>query len=267
MKKTNWLVIMLGCAFIGISTLPFFLAGANAIFTSFVFGDFLTYYGAVLSAIGTIALGFIAVYQNKKLTTLQEQVQSTTRSCNIYLTTPKAVSDLDSLKVLKNSNAQKNSKAQTNSNAQTNSDQSKASEPRYLALDLENFSDPFLKSIEITFPVGSDTPSTTTHHSFITLVKQRKKNYLLELPEDINKDGLVGIKFTSCYDVVTCGDFRIERFYPKTNTNPCDSRPDHSDRAPDTSGKEDKSNSKIYFKPLHYNFYGTTSPTKPSTPS
>ncbi len=246
MKKTTyWLVIILGCAFAVLSTLPFFLAGTSAIFATVLLDGFLSYYGAILSALGTLALGFIAVYQNKKLTDLQEQVQSTTRSCNIYLTSPKDVSDWRTLKVL------------------TNSLQSVTKNKDYLVISLENFSDAFLKSIEITFPlkkssIHSDT--TAKHHSFITLVNRRTKYYSLQLPNNLQENGYTTIKFTSCYDVATYGDFRIQEFDFINLNDPCDLLPDYDERNPDVMINLNKYFT--YYRPKHFNFYGTALPPK-----
>ncbi|MFI3169436.1 MAG: hypothetical protein R3Y06_05805 [Faecalibacterium sp.] len=249
MKKTTYsLVIILGGAFIVLSALPFFLAGTSAIFAAALLEGFLSYYGAILSALGTIALGFIAVYQNKKLTRLQEQVQSTTQSCNIYLTTPKNNLDLDNIKELKNNN------------------KTDAASDLYLVLSLENFSDAFLKSIEITFPTQRADTSSICYHvhtSFITLVKGRKKYYSLNLPAALKINGRFAIKFTSCYDVVTYGDFQIDLLALLDPSDPCEIDANYDPYDPNTI--IDLDNTQLYYKPKHFNFYGTAAPTEQNT--
>ncbi len=251
MKKTTYsLVIILSCAFVVLSALPFFLAGTSAIFAAVLFEGFLSYYGAILSALGTLALGFIAVYQNKKLTRLQEQVQSTTQSCNIYLTTPKTNLDLDNIKELKNNQA---------ANAASNN---------YLVLSLENFSDAFLKSIEITFPTHQSAASPASYHlhtSYITLVKGRKKYYSLNLPTALKTDGRFAIKFTSCYGISTYGDFQIDAFDLFDPSDPYELAPDYDTCDPNTI--IDLDNTPLYYRPKHFNFYGTAAPTEQTAPN
>lgn len=189
-KPYAWTTIVLA---ISLLLIPFliwlaYFVGDNyfcVIITSLTVGDALGFYGTLLSFIGTLALGVIAVWQNIRLHKLEESTSTRSCSCNIYI------------KKYKDTYFSPNRLSHDGQTPYENSN-------LRLSFQIKNCSEAFLREIEFDF-------NGSLFHSNLTLTENEEKSFSLFLPVGYdmtqNKHKVI---FTSCYDVKTYGDIEIQ---------------------------------------------------------
>lgn len=148
-----------------------------------IFDTYITW----LAAFAPFVLGVVAISQSEQLQKLEKRNADRNDSSNIYIEDYIDNKLVAKCKVLTNDLGGKYE-----------------SDRRYIYIEIENFSDAFLKEIEIKF-------GTIKFHSYITLAKGIKKQYKIYLPKRyvIDEHNKCDIVFTSCYDVETYADFVI----------------------------------------------------------
>lgn len=206
-EKMLWLLLALPIAFLPLIyrlTPDSFYIG-----TVFQWSKVIDYYIELLSAVGAVFLGVIAISQTQRLQNLEERADYRANSCNIMM----------------NSNHDKNKWVLSN---EMKYDTSK----KYIDVCFQNYSDAFLKSVDIDF-------GEYHFRSHITLANGESKVFKIYLPKDDNayKNRVCTIMFTSCYNEKTYADFEV------TEDN--------------SKNKKQNDNRKII---KHYHFYGTEQP-------
>lgn len=155
--------------------------------------DALSNYYTLLSALGTISLGLIAVAQNNRLHSLEESVNQKECSCNIFIS--KCSKTSSKYPVLSNDGADQ-------------FDESNVT----LDLNIQNFSEAFLSEVLIKFGDNS-------FHTNISLAQGMSKDYKLHLPVNCYDNEKCDVEFVSCYGVRTYADFQLSIIglfaYPK----------------------------------------------------
>lgn len=146
--------------------------------------DALSNYYTLLSALGTISLGLIAVAQNNRLHSLEESVNQKECSCNIFIS--RCAKSSPAFPLL----------------SHDGKDQFEKSDVA-LELNIQNFSEAFLSEIMIKFGENS-------FHTNISLAQGMSKDYRIILPVNGCKNNVkCDVEFISCYGVKTYGDFQL----------------------------------------------------------
>ncbi len=165
-------------------------------------------FATLLSGIGTLLLGVVSWGQNENVHEIEKKANVRADSCNIYIEN----NDYSADNYLSNEYSLFGYKE---------------SEEEHISLKFINYSEAFLKAIEISF-------GEYKFYSSITIAKGKDKVFNIYLPEDSNSyaNQICKITFISCYNEKTYGDFKII----------CD--------------EEDYQPRDI----VHYHFYGTEQP-------
>lgn len=173
----------------------------NSFYESGIFqwSKVIEYYIELLSAVGSVFLGLIAILQTQKLQKLEENADNRANSCNIYIENGK-INPTDEFFGADNTTILKYS-----------GDGKYVSSFDYIAIYIENYSDAFLKEIDIFF-------DKICFHTNLTIVKDKKEIYLIRIPKSLKAETECDCKlvFTSCYNVKTYGSFKI---IPLVETN------------------------------------------------
>lgn len=173
----------------------------NSFYESGIFqwSKVIEYYIELLSAVGSVFLGLIAILQTQKLQKLEENADNRANSCNIYIENGK-INPTDEFFGADNTTILKYS-----------GDGKYESSFDYIAIYIENYSDAFLKEIDIFF-------DKICFHTNLTIVKDKKEIYLIRIPKSLKTETECDCKlvFTSCYNVKTYGSFKI---IPLVETN------------------------------------------------
>lgn len=173
----------------------------NSFYESGIFqwSKVIEYYIELLSAVGSVFLGLIAILQTQKLQKLEENADNRANSCNIYIENGK-INPTDEFFGADNTTILKYS-----------GDGKYESSFDYIAIYIENYSDAFLKEIDIFF-------DKICFHTNLTIVKDKKEIYLIRIPKSLKPETECDCKlvFTSCYNVKTYGSFKI---IPLVETN------------------------------------------------
>ena len=174
---------------------------SNSFYESGIFqwSKVIEYYIELLSAVGSVFLGLIAILQTQKLQKLEENADNRANSCNIYIENGK-INPTDEFFGADNTTILKYS-----------GDGKYESSFDYIAIYIENYSDAFLKEIDIFF-------DKIRFHTNLTIVKDKKEIYLIRIPKSLKPETECDCKlvFTSCYNVKTYGSFKI---IPLVETN------------------------------------------------
>ena len=173
----------------------------NSFYESGIFqwSKVIEYYIELLSAVGSVFLGLIAILQTQKLQKLEENADNRANSCNIYIENGK-INPTDEFFGADNTTILKYS-----------GDGKYESSFDYIAIYIENYSDAFLKEIDIFF-------DKIRFHTNLTIVKDKKEIYMIRIPKSLKPETECDCKlvFTSCYNVKTYGSFKI---IPLVETN------------------------------------------------
>ena len=146
--------------------------------------DALSNYYTLLSALGTISLGLIAVAQNNRLHSLEESVNQKECSSNIFISGCAKMSP--ALPLLSHDGKDQYEKSNVT-----------------LFLNIKNYSNAFLSEITIKF-------GENLFHSNISLAKEMAKDYRIILPINCCENNeKCDVEFISCYGVKTYGDFQL----------------------------------------------------------
>ena len=158
----------------------------------FQYEKMIEYYIDLLSVLGSIFLGLIAILQAQRLQRLEESADSRANSCNIYIENGK-INPTDEFFGADNTTILKYS-----------GDGKYESSFDYIAIYIENYSDAFLKEIDIFF-------DKICFHTNLTIVKDKKDIYLIRVPKSLKAETECDCRlvFTSCYNVKTYGSFKI----------------------------------------------------------
>lgn len=167
-------------------------------------------YANLLSGVGTILLGLVAWLQNEKIQEIERKSNIKLNSCNIMI----------------RANYEENKWVLSNQKQYSRSQ-------KYIDICFQNYSDAFLKSVDIYF-------GKCHFSSYITLANGESKIFKIYLPEDeceyTNK--VCNVVFTSCYNEKTYADFEVAVDSSKS-------------KAENTY----KNDNRMIIK--HYHFYGT----------
>lgn len=145
--------------------------------------DALSNYYTLLSALGTISLGLIAVAQNNRLHSLEESVNQKDCSCNVLISKGLNISSKD---------------PELSNDGENQFEKSNVT----LELNIENFGNAFLSEISIKFGENS-------FHTNISLAQGMAKNYRIILPANCYDNEKCDVEFISCYGVKTYADFQL----------------------------------------------------------
>ena len=147
--------------------------------------DALGFYGTILSVIGTVYLGYVAIKQNDRIMQIEERIYN--RDCN---------SD-----IIINNAEKIDGKHITLSNEEI----VKYEIDVYLSLELTNYGNAILNEIKLDFGQG------LTFTSHIVLPKDCTKYVFIGVPKQINNGSLVKCSFYSCNQICTYGDFILKK--------------------------------------------------------
>ena len=194
MKKNSWMTWFIVLAFLMpmgiiiiiniVSPTTFMIQKAvdDMVVSSFDYEKAFSIYVEWFAAFCTILLGIVAATQNNRLQALEEKSVARNDSCNIYVS---------------------NNYAPVTSFLTNEIENSYEETKDCICLKFNNYSEPFLKEIEIFF-------DSVQFRSYLTLTKDNEKIYSIKLPKQeyyVNKK--CNIIFTSCYNVKTYGEFKI----------------------------------------------------------
>ena len=159
----------------------------------------IDYYIELLSAVGATFLGVVAISQTQTIQKLEENADNRANSCNIYIENGK-INPTDEFLGIDNTVMLEHS---GNGKYESSFD--------YIAIYIENYSDAFLKEIDIFF-------DKICFHTNLTIAKDKKEIYLIHIPKSLKPETECDCKlvFTSCYNVKTYGSFKI---IPLVETN------------------------------------------------
>ncbi len=144
--------------------------------------DVLQYFGAVLSFIGTLFLGYIAILQNNRITNIEEKVYNRNSSSDI---------------VIDNSEQLQKTLCLSNEN---NGSEDFSQE---IEFNIANYGQAVLNSVKFIFVNGK------VYESNLTLPQGQKVNVIIDIPKSSKQNDLVNVVFTSCYGVKTYGRFKL----------------------------------------------------------
>lgn len=189
-EQMLWTMLALPIAFLPL----IYSLTPNSFYESGIFqwSKVIEYYIELLSAVGSVFLGLIAILQTQKLQKLEENADNRANSCNIYLENSK----LRYTDILLD-------KADAIQLRPDNMDEYKR-EWNHICFYLTNYSSAFLKDIELDF--GGKKVSGK-----LTLAEGKTHQVLSFIPGEFTeyKDFLCKVTFTSCYNVKTYADFMI----------------------------------------------------------
>ena len=142
-----------------------------------------------IGAWGAVLVGVIALDQSEKSQRLAEKLAARDNSCNILIENYTSLNMIDTGSTLTNECTPKPEETDA-----------------YIHLRFKNYSNTFLKSIDIFF-------GDIRFHSSLTLVNNAEKKFTIKLPKnfDVAKDIKCNIAFTSCNNETTYGDFVIKQ--------------------------------------------------------
>lgn len=141
-----------------------------------------------LGALSPLVLGVVAISQSDRIQKLEEKIVVRDNSCNIMLE-DKSISPngVRCRNILTNDGIDQYEKSN-----------------KYIVMEINNYSNAFLKEIEIVF-------GENVFHSNLTVVNNKGKMFKIILPK--NYEFSLGqrnrVIFTSCYNVKTYGDFIV----------------------------------------------------------
>ncbi len=156
----------------------------NGYYTLWGADDMLAFYGAILSVIGTVYLGYVAIKQNDRLMQIEEKIYN--RDCS---------SDI----VIKNTG-----RTTEKFIPLSNEEPCKYENGPDLELELTNYGNSILNKISLDFGHGK------VFTSHIVLPKDCTKYVFISIPNNIENKSLVKCSFFSCNQVCTYGDFVLE---------------------------------------------------------
>lgn len=189
-EKMLWLLLALPIAFLPLiySLTP----DSFYIGTVFQWSKVIDYYIELLSAVGAVFLGVIAISQTQRLQSLEERADDRANSCNIYIENS-SVTYVDVI-------LEKNDAILL---GQEGKDEYKH-EWNYISFFITNHSSAFLKEIDIDF-------GGHTLYSRLTLIEGKRQQVVAFIPKELNecKKFTCKITFTSCYNVKTYGEFDV----------------------------------------------------------
>ena len=196
-EQMMWTMLALPLAFLPL----IYSLTPNSFYESGIFqwSKVIEYYIELLSAVGSVFLGLIAILQTQKLQKLEENADNRANSCNIYIENGK-INPTDEFFGIDNTVMLEHS---GNGKYESSFD--------YIAIYIENYSDAFLKEIDIFF-------DKICFHTNLTIAKDKKEIYLIRIPKSLKPETECDCKlvFTSCYNVKTYGSFKI---IPLVETN------------------------------------------------
>ena len=203
MKKNSWMTWFIILAFLMpmgiiiiiniVSPTTFMVQKAvdDVVVSSFNYEKAFSIYVEWFAAFCTILLGIVAATQNNRLQALEERADNRQNSCNIYIENngDNFVLDLFDNKEIK---------------MLSNKSKEYISGWKYISFTMENYSNAFLKEIDIFF-------EDIHFNSNVTLIEGKKQKYAINIPKSLedNKEHICKIVFTSCYNVKTYGSFNI----------------------------------------------------------
>lgn len=194
-EKMLWLLLALPIAFLPLiySLTPDSFYIENV----FQWSTVIDYYIELLSAVGAVFLGVIAISQTQRLQSLEERADDRANSCNIYIENNNEDSVLDLFNI-------ESYEDKDETRILSNKNKEYAGEWKYISFTMENYSNAFLKEIDIFF-------GDIHFNSNVTLIEHKKQKFAVNIPKSLedNKEHICKIVFTSCYNVKTYGSFNI----------------------------------------------------------
>ena len=187
--KMKWFLIMVALILVAI---PFLInelyklgnTTGKGYITLWGANDALSFYGVILSVIGTVYLGYVAIKQNERIMHLEEKIYNRDCSSDIII-----------------NNSQTPSGKLVNLSNESNI---KYENGKKLELDLTNWGNSVLSEIELDFSNGN------CFKSHVVLPKGCTKQVSISIPKDSVNGSLVKCCFYSCNKVCTYGDFVLD---------------------------------------------------------
>lgn len=209
MKKNNWMTWFIILAFLMpmgiiiiiniVSPTTFMVQKAvdDVVVSSFNYEKAFSIYVEWFAAFCTILLGIVAATQNNRLQALEERADNRQNSCNIYIENNNEDSVLDLFNI-------ESYEDKDETRILSNKSKEYAGEWKYISFTMENYSNAFLKEIDIFF-------GDIHFNSNVTLIEHKKQKFAVNIPKSLedNKEHICKIVFTSCYNVKTYGSFNI----------------------------------------------------------
>lgn len=146
--------------------------------------DMLSFYGAILSVIGTVYLGYVAIKQNDRIMQIEEKIYN--RDCSSDIVIKNAERTTEKFIPL------------------SNEEPCEYENGPDLELELTNYGNSILTKIGLDFGHGK------VFTSHIVLPKDCTKYVFISTPKNIQNKSLVKCTFFSCNQVCTYGDFVLE---------------------------------------------------------
>jgi hypothetical protein len=163
-------------------------------------GDgWLTILGSVLTFSGTVFLGFISLWQNKKANDLNKRlvdIEDSRYSSDVILYRDDIQIEGKALRQIPLSNEN-----DSDNSSEDNSTYESAS--KLLFFRIKNHGEAVLKKIEIKFPRGE------VFSSHIVLAKDEVKSVKVEIPKNLGAGEKIDITFISSNNRITHGSFKI----------------------------------------------------------
>ncbi len=145
--------------------------------------DMLSYFATILSALGTVYLGYVAIRQNDRLMKLEKDTYISSHSCDIIL--------------CNNEDLRPKSKRLSNEICLS------YNEDYTIDLTISNYGGSVLSQIELDFGNNNFFSS----HLVIAPNEQKKK--FIGIPKTIAANQKIKATFISCYGIKTYGDFEV----------------------------------------------------------
>lgn len=153
--------------------------------------DVLAFYGSFLSFVGTVVLGAVAIFQNKKANETNERLMELEREA-LYRENSADI-------IINNVNVNNNWGVIRLSNELGDY---KEYNPLYFCM--ENAGKAVLKKVTLIF--NEKYP----FESHIVIANGRNKFVKIQMPKDVKEGDYVKIIYESCYGIKTMGDFKIK---------------------------------------------------------